>query len=246
MRQLLVINPNTSEAVTALLQSHAQALVGPRIQVRTVTARFGAPYIACEASYAVAAHATLDAWAAASLAQPTAPPDSVLIGCFGDPGLLALRETSQAPTTGLAEAAFTEAAHYGRFAIVTGGERWKPMLERLAHSLGFASALAAIHTVLPTGAQLAQDPAAAHRLLAHACQQAAQAHGVRAIVLGGAGLAGMAATIQATVSVPVIDSVGAGVRQAVLHMGQAVPLAHGRFDARWQQLSPEMTALGLA
>ena len=63
MRQLLVINPNTSAHVSALLQQHVQAAAGSHVAVRTATARFGAPYIACEASYAVAAHALLDAWA---------------------------------------------------------------------------------------------------------------------------------------------------------------------------------------
>lgn len=244
MRQLLIINPNTSPSVSALLQNHAQMAAGPQVQVRTVTARFGAPYIADEASYAVAGHAALDAWAAA-LADQAAAPDAVLVGCFGDPGLWALRETSVAPVTGLAEAAFTEAEQHGRFAIVTGGDRWKPMLVRLAQALGFDAALAGIHTVAPTGAQLAQDPAAAQSLLAQACQQAAQAFGAQAIVLGGAGLAGMAAAIQPLVPLPVIDSVGAGVRQAVLRMGQAVPHATGRFDASWRNLSTEMAALGL-
>ena len=65
MRRLLVINPNTSASVSTLLQTHVQAAAGLHVQVRTVTARFGAPYIADEASYAVAAHAALDAWAAA-------------------------------------------------------------------------------------------------------------------------------------------------------------------------------------
>jgi allantoin racemase len=244
MRELLILNPNTSHSVSNLLQTHAQATAGPGVSVRTVTARFGAPYIACEASYAVAAHAALDTWAA-SLTAYKSPPDAVLVGCFGDPGLLALRETSLAPVTGLAEAAFIEAAQHGRFAIVTGGERWKPMLTRLAQTLGFGPALAGIHTVVPTGAQLAQDPVAAQALLARACQQAAQAFDVQAIILGGAGLAGMAAAIQADVPLPVIDSVGAGVRQALLHMGQVVPDATGRFDASWRNLSPEMTALGL-
>ncbi len=116
MRQLLVINPNTSAHVSALLQQHVQAVAGSHVAVRTATARFGAPYIACEASYAIAAHATLDVWAAA-LAQDGPPPDTVLIGCFGDPGLLALQQSSPVPVTGLAEAAFIQAAHYGRFAI---------------------------------------------------------------------------------------------------------------------------------
>jgi hypothetical protein len=105
MRHLLIINPNTSGTVSELLQTHAQRAAGPDVRVRTVTARFGAPYIACEASYAVAGHATLDAWAAA-LTDGQPAPDAVLIGCFGDPGLLALRDTSRVPVTGLAEAAF--------------------------------------------------------------------------------------------------------------------------------------------
>ncbi|MES2943447.1 MAG: aspartate/glutamate racemase family protein [Pseudomonadota bacterium] len=244
MRQLLIINPNTSQNVSELLQSHAQNAAGPRIAVRTVTARFGAPYIACEASYLVAGHAVLDAWAAASGPESTAP-DAVLIGCFGDPGLLALRETSRAPVTGLAEAAFVEAASYGPFAIVTGGERWKPMLERLAHQLGYGQSLKGIHTVLPTGAELAQNPAAARTLLAAACRQAAIDFKAKAIILGGAGLAGMAAAIQAEVNVPVIDSVLAGTRQAVLRLGQQNLLASGRFDVRWQGVSAELAALGV-
>ncbi|WP_310565549.1 aspartate/glutamate racemase family protein, partial [Hydrogenophaga sp.] len=95
MKRLLVINPNTSERVSALLQTHVQAAAGSHVLVKTVTARFGAPYIADEASYAVAGHAALDAWAAA-IAGPEAAPDAVLIGCFGDPGLMALRESSPA------------------------------------------------------------------------------------------------------------------------------------------------------
>ena len=244
MRQLLILNPNTSASVSALLQSHAQALAGPEVRVRTATARFGAPYIACEASYAVAGHAVLDAWAAA-LAENEPAPDAVLIGCFGDPGLLALQDSSSAPVTGLAEAAFLEAAALGRFAVVTGGERWKPMLQRLAQALGHDRALSGIHTVAPTGAQLAQDPEAALALLAQACREAVKSDGADAVILGGAGLAGMAALIASAVDVPVIDSVLAGTRQALLRVGLQPALGKDGFDVRWQQLSPEMTALGL-
>lgn len=190
------------------------------MQVHVVTARFGAPYISCEASYAVAGHATLAAWAGAVAGNAT-PPDAVLIGCFGDPGLFALREASAAPVTGLAEAAFAKAARYGRFAVVTGGQRWKPILQRMAENLGYRSALRGIVTIDPTGAQLARDPLAAPALLADACQQAVRQFNVQAVILGGAGLAGMAAQVQAQVGVPVIDSVLAGVRQALLLAAQA-------------------------
>ena len=242
MRQLLVINPNTSETVSLLLQTHVQAAVGSHVHVRTVTARFGAPYIADEASYAVAGHAALDAWAAA-LAGDDPPPDAVLIGCFGDPGLMALRESSPAPVTGLAEAAFIEAARHGRYAIVTGGERWGPMLQRLAQALGQSQQLAGIHTVVPTGAQLAADPIAAQRLLAQACRDAAHQMGVQAVILGGAGLAGMAAKVQAQVPVPVIDSVIAGAHWALRTPPARPDRQAPGFDIAWHRLSPEMQAL---
>jgi allantoin racemase len=244
MRQLLVINPNTSTSVTALLQQHVQTAAGSHVTVRSVTARFGAPYISDEASYAVAAHAALDAWAAA-LSGAERQPDAVLIGCFGDPGLQALRESSPVPVTGLAEAAFIEAARHGRFAVVTGGERWGPILQRLAQSLGHAQALAGIHTVAPTGAQLAADPVAARQLLTEACLNAVRQLGVQTVILGGAGLAGMAAQIQPFVNVPIVDSVIAGATWALRNSPLPPQRATPGFDVPWVNLSPELTQLGL-
>lgn len=255
MRRLLVINPNTSASVSQRLQQHVQSAAGLHVQVRTVTARFGAPYIADEASYAVAGHATLDAWAAA-LAEPadaepaatgTVPayaPDAVLIGCFGDPGLLALRESSPVPVTGLAEASFIEAARHGRFAVVTGGERWGPMLQRLAQALGHAPALAGIHTVAPTGAQLAADPEAARSLLAQACRDAVRQLGAQAVIVGGAGLAGMAAAIQPLLGVPLIDSVLAGAHWALRSHAPPAQRSTAGFDVPWEHVSPQLQALG--
>jgi Asp/Glu/hydantoin racemase len=213
------------------------------VRVHVLTARFGAPYIIDEASYAVAAHATLDTWAAA-LAQADGAPQAVLVGCFGDPGLLALRESSPVPVTGLAEAAFIEAARHGRFAVVTGGERWAPMLRRLAHMLGHAESLAGIETVAPTGADLASDPAGARALLAQACRDAVRKFEARAVILGGAGLAGIAAMLQPELEVPLIDSVRAGARWALRAPLPATPRAEPGFDVRWGQVSPELAALG--
>ena len=64
-------------------------------------------------------------------------------------------------------------------------------------ALGHAPSLAGIHTVAPTGAQLAADPQGARALLAEACREAATRFDAQAVILGGAGLAGMAADIAA-------------------------------------------------
>jgi len=246
MRRLLLINPNTSPSVSALLLRHAQETAEQSAQIEVVTARFGAPYIACEASFAVGAHAVLDAWAAVQAevhAQARAPFDAVLIACFGDPGLLALRQICPVPVTALAEAAFAKASRQGPFAVVTGGTAWEPMLARLVHSLGYGPSCAAIHTLAATGAQLARDPAGATALLGEACATVVAASGAKVVILGGAGLAGMAQAVQATQAVPVIDSVIAGVQHALELCGTPIepPEALG---FSWQGLSPALTAVG--
>ena len=214
MRRLLVINPNTTEAITALLHRHVQAGAGSEMQVESITARFGSPYIADETSYAVGAAATLDAWDRTTGRKDVDAPHAVLIGCFGDPGLQALRKVCPCPVGGLAQAAFDEASVHGRFAIVTGGERWKPMLRKLAQVLGYDDELAAIHTVAPTGAELAANPDAALALLTQACRDVVRTSGAQSVIVGGAGLAGMAQAIQPQLNVPVLDSVLAGARWA--------------------------------
>ena len=205
----LLINPNTNGLTTQRLQ---EALL-PRLPVNTrldvTTASFGATYIACEASHAIAAHACIASWAEYLQANKE-PIDGILIGCFGDPGLFALREMSGCPVTGLAEASFIQAAALGPFAIVTGGERWKPMLHRLANDLGFHKELVNIETVVPSGAELQANPQMAIACLKTACQNAST-HGVKSIILGGAGLAGYAASVQSMVDLPLIDSATAGL-----------------------------------
>jgi Asp/Glu/hydantoin racemase len=247
MTDLLIINPNTTASITALLQREVAKTLGLSSEaVHAVTARLGAPYIACEASYAVAAYAALDAWAAWRLAHDDATAQAIVVGCFGDPGSAALREVSGLPVVGLAEAAFVEAAEHGRFAIVTGGARWAPMLARLARSLGHEDALAGIHTVAPSGAELAADPASARRLLAQACRDAARLTGADAVILGGAGLAGMAALLQPQLSVPLIDSVEAGARQAASMAAEARTRMPEGFHTTWQGLTTEMMSPSLA
>ncbi len=239
MRRVLVINPNTSESVSARLQ----ACLGntPGVQVHTVTARFGAPYIACEASYAVAAHAVLDTWA---WARSRAAYDAVLIACFGDPGLFALREICPLPITGLAEAAFARAARHGRFAVVTGGAAWGPMLQRLALALGYGQALAAIETVEASGIALASDPQAAQHVLGKACERVAHNTDARSIIIGGAGLAGLAQALQADTALPLLDSVDEGMAHIV---SDAVTAGAGQTPGFvWHGVGPELSAWGAA
>ena len=238
-KRILLINPNTSSATTERLLQVLTPRLPPDVSLDGHTAQFGARYIACEASHAVAAHAMLEIWAEQVLA-PSAPPTGVLIGCFGDPGLFALRESSACPVTGLAEASFIEASSYGDFAIVTGGERWRPMLHRLAQALGYGEKLRHIETVAPSGAELLADPEMANRCLTQACTNAVRT-GVKAIIIGGAGLAGYAEKLQAHQSIPLIDSAQAGLN-ILLSDKAPPPLAKKNgFHAQWSNVRLDLT-----
>jgi Asp/Glu/hydantoin racemase len=247
MRELLLINPNTSDATTERLGQALRPLLPADVALTLRTAAFGARYIACEASHAVAGAAVLQTWAehlALRAQQPQPEPlHGVLIGCFGDPGLFALREASASPVTGLAEASFIEAARHGPFAVVTGGERWRPMLLRLAHNLGFGERLLHVETVTPTGAQLQADPAMAQRVLTRACRAAAR-QGAKAIVVGGAGLAGYARRLQQHVEWPLIDSAEAGLRVLLDRAAPPPAQRHDGFFADWGAVTPQLARLG--
>jgi allantoin racemase len=222
MRHLLIINPNTRCALTAQLLEQVRA-TAPDSPLMGATAPFGADYIASETSYVVAAHAVVDAWHQHVLEHGR--PRAVLVACFGDPGVWALRETAGVPVMGLAEAAMREADAHGPFGIVTGGKAWGPMLERLARGLqlGGPAHLRRVHTVEASGGELAADPDAGARLLDQACQQLladeAQASAsmpgmapLRSIILGGAALGGWHTRLTASPGVALVDSVAAGAR----------------------------------
>lgn len=195
-----MINPNTTGAVTEIVIAACQR-AQPRLQWEGVTARFGAAYIADEVSYARASPAALDAFDAFYAGH-----DAVLLACFGDPGLLALREHARVPVIGLAQASFEAAASQGRFAVVTGGHAWAPMLARFAREHRLDKRLVGIHTIDWTGAQIAADPDGARDALVAAAQNGIDG-GAQCILLGGAALAGLAPALQPRLSVPVLDNV---------------------------------------
>jgi Asp/Glu/hydantoin racemase len=210
--RLLLLNANTDATITARMAALAAPLAGEGVTIIPATGGFGARYITTRAASAIAAHAGLVALAEAMEATPR--PDAVLLACFGDPGLAALREVSPVPVAGMAEASLLAAAQLGgRIGVLTGGERWVPMLGELAAALGFGGRVS-IRCVQQSGAEIAADPEGARAGLA-AEAEALVAGGAEVVILGGAGLAGLAARLAPAVPVPVLDSLACGISQAL-------------------------------
>jgi allantoin racemase len=208
--RLLLINPNTSAKITERVLAVANAVARRDTEIIGATGRFGARYILTRAAAAVAAHAALDAYACHG-----SDADAVVLACFGDPGLGGLRELATVPVVGMAESSCHAAAMLGaRFAIVTGGHRWGPMLEEFVVAIGLGQKLAAVKTLALSGAEIAANPKAALPQLAAACRATVTDHGAEAVILGGAGLAGLASRMADQVPVPLIDCVAAAVTTA--------------------------------
>ncbi len=213
--RLLFINGNTTPSITDLIVREARRVARPGSEIVGVTARFGPRYIASRAGFAVAGHAVLDAYA-----EHGAGADAVVIACFGDPALAALREVSPVPVTGMADAACRQAVRdHGRFAIVTGGKAWPAMLTEFVQGIGLGEHLVSVRAVEATGAAIAEDQAGARASLIQACRDAA-ADGATAVILGGAGLAGIAGHIAKDVPVPLIDGLVAAVHWAEAMAGK--------------------------
>lgn len=205
--RLLMINPNTSEPITARLKALAEDEAGPDVSVSAITARFGAPYISDRAGAVVAAHAVLDAADAAREAYGEA--DAIVIGCFGDPGLKALQETSGLPVTGFAEAGLLEAASEpGPFMVATNGEDWCTMLAELAAAMGLSDRIVSFLSIGDAGAR---DAALCGELIT----KEAERTGATRVVLGGAGLIPILAEVAERLALPLVDPHRAAIRKAI-------------------------------
>ncbi|CAN7741494.1 aspartate/glutamate racemase family protein [Variovorax sp. LjRoot84] len=208
--KLLLINPNISDSVTALIDSEARCAASPETRITTLTAPFGVAYI--ETRF----EALIGAYAAATLAaEHGALHDAVVVAAFGDPGLAGLREALDIPVLGLTESALMSACMLGqRFSIIAISRRITAWYRECVAANGLADRLASIHHLDQPLADIGrvQDDHAAH--LAALCERAVDEDGADVIVLAGAPLAGLARSLKSRLPVPVVDGVSSAVRHA--------------------------------
>lgn len=207
--QILVVNPNTTESMTALIQDCARAVAGPGVVVDAVNPAQGPASLESHYDEAVATPhllAEIEAGAAAGY-------DGFVIACFGDPGLLAARELVGGPVVGIAEAAMRSAGYLARrFSVVTTLERVLGHTWDIAHQYGVATLCAGVHASQLPVLDLETDPAA-YSVILEACQTALGADRSEAIVLGCAGMADLCAKLSADLGVPVVDGVATATTQ---------------------------------
>lgn len=216
--KLLVINPNISDDVTALIEAEALRSASPGTELVVRTAGYGVEYIETRFESLIAAGAVAEI--VAQYTRDGASVDGVVVAAFGDPGMPALKELTDVPVIGITEAALCAAALQGhRFSIIAISDRIRPWYRDCVERFGLGGRLASIRSIneaLHGIASVQQDFKATLLALSH---QAVTEDGADVVILAGAPLAGLARELRGQIGVPVVDGISAGIRMAEAVVG---------------------------
>ncbi len=199
MPRILVMNPNSSAAVTSAIDAAMAPLRrpgGPEIAVAGLAE--GPPGIASQAD-ADSVVMPLVQWVQRDRA------DAFVLACFSDPGLAAVKEAAEGrPVMGIAEWGILRALTLGEtFGIIALSPASVRRQQRYVRQMGVASRYAGSWPVDATAADTA-SPTMRERLC-EAGRALAQQRGADVLVLGCAGMASHRAAIEAASGRPVIE-----------------------------------------
>ncbi len=208
--RVLLLNPNTTEAITQRLLAAAEAVAAPGTEIVSLTAPRGVPYIASRAEAQIGGAIALE-----MLAEHHHKVDAAVIAAFGDPGLMGARELFDIPIVGMAEAAMLTACMLGRrFAIVTFARALGPWYEECVALHGLSGRCAGIRMLDEGFSDIAEVQEEKEAVIVQLAQRAVLEDGADVVILAGAPLAGLAAKVAGRIPVPVIDQMGAALKQA--------------------------------
>jgi allantoin racemase len=135
-RRIVIINPNSTGAMTDDMVAIARATLSPGVDVTGITNAAGPPAIQGEAD----AIACLPGLFAIAERPEVASADAVVIGCFDDTGLAELRARMRCPVVGLGEAGMIAATLAApRFAVLTTTEGSVPVIAANIDAMGLGA-----------------------------------------------------------------------------------------------------------
>lgn len=144
--------------------------------------------------------------------------DVVIIGCFSDPGLDALRERSGVALVGPGASAMHLAAQLGsRFSILAPAGRSEGRVRARLRGLGLESLFASVRSVGCSVLDLARGANDAAERIAEAGRRCVEGDGAEAIVLGCMSMAflpGVQEGLQSALGCPVVNPVVAALKTA--------------------------------
>lgn len=207
---MVLINPNTSTATTAMMTGLARRALGPDRPVRGVTVRRGPAVLTDPEALRAAAPQVLAAGLRATAGGDCA---GLLVAAFGDPGLDLLRAAAPVPVVGIGEAALREAAADGTpFGIATTTPLLADVITARVTALGLADRCTGLRLTAGSPERLSADPALLLDRLERAVRACAERDGARAVVIGGGPLGEAAERLRPHVPVRLVAPIPAACR----------------------------------
>ena len=207
--KILVVNPNTTSSMTAKIASAARAVACPDTEIVAANSQNGPASIQGFLDIATCVPGLLEE------VKRHPDVDAIVIACFDDTGLDAVRCIASVPVLGIGEAAYHAASMIAaKFSVVTTMSRSVPGLENNLARYGLAQKCVRVRaTNIPVLKLEEGDPKTLDKIRLE-IRKAIEHDHAEAIVLGCAGMADLMAHLSQEFGLPVIDGVAAGVALA--------------------------------
>lgn len=212
-QRILIINPNCLQAVTDGMSAALEGFRfadGPTIQCETL--KSGPPGIETQAHVDGITPKLLE-WFEQKPQRKHA--DAVVVACFSDPAVAALREVLAVPVIGIGEASYLSAAALGeRFGVIAILSRSIPRHRRAQRALGLEHKVAG-ELPLELGVAELENEDIVWKRLNVLGKKLRDVHGAGALILGCAGMARYRTRLENELGVPVVDPTQAAVGMAM-------------------------------
>lgn len=153
--------------------------------------------------------------------------DGIVLACFGDPGLYALKEISPVPVIGIAEASISLALlSGGKFGILAAMRRAVGLMDSMVRTYGIEARYAGTVALDMRVLNFEEDRQGTLAALVKASTLLVE-RGADVALLGCAGLTGYTAELVEQVPLTVIDPVEAGCRMLKTVVESGLTTSHG-------------------
>jgi allantoin racemase len=169
---------------------------------------------------------------------------AVIVGCFSDPGLDALRELVTIPVVGPGASAVHLAAQLGtRFSIISPLEAGAGRTVSRMRALGLAGVFASVRAITMPVLDVARQRDQVLDRLEAVGRQAIREDGADAIVLGcmSMGFLGLTDDLQKRIEVPVVNPVVAALKTAEALVAMGLSHSKAAYPMPPKELDKEMT-----
>jgi allantoin racemase len=211
MDKILVINPNSTEAVTRGIDEACAPLRmpgGPAIEA--VTLKEGPPGIETQQHVDGVVAPLIQL-----VKEKEAGSAAFVIACYSDPGLHSIREATKKPVLGISECGILTALTLGqKFGVIAILQQSIPRHLRYMGALGVMDRLAGELPVNLPVVEMSDEKKTFGRMV-EVGKALREAHGADVIVMGCAGMARYRKPLQEALGIPVVEPTQAAVAMAI-------------------------------